>query len=553
MAEAHQPLLVYDRIDENRRHTYLLLLTFVILILPLACVPAVFLSLFYSNTHIAPLLIAITITFAIVVVWVEDFYSSGLLFKQLEARRLGAQEEPGLRRTVENLCIGAGLPQPRLFIIESASPNSFAVGRDPEHASLAVTRGLLSLLDRRELAAVIAHELSHIGNRDTRLNTILAALVTTLCFPVKLGTWMRGLALPQDKRALGVLAFLSLVIGVTTQCDEIFAGRVSHRSHDPRGVILERPWRILWGAVHNPWLIVIAAYAIFAAPALAAFVRRSISREREFQADADAVLLTRDSEALALALAKVSAAAGAGMRAGAATAHLYFVDPLPSDAAWSDRLFPSHPGTVERIDLLAKMGSAVPPGALLRAASAGNRYENEAASRLMAQELTMSGPPVIGEDTQRGAQVTLSAPETLLYREPNGSSAVLAKLDRGSVVTYLETALNFARVQTSDGVGYIARFRRVDHESISDDFAIDEQTPIGTGLQLTADTPLYERADGWSNVLEYLNAGTNVTFNGLTGNFARVAVAYTAGYISRLAPARHLESGVPTHSPAAES
>ena len=97
-------------------------------------------------------------------------------------------KDPGLFRTVENLCIGAGLPRPALYIIESTEPNAFTTGCDPEHASLVINRGLLHLLDERELAAVVAHELSHIGNHDTDFSTMLAALVETVRFPLTVVT-----------------------------------------------------------------------------------------------------------------------------------------------------------------------------------------------------------------------------------------------------------------------------------------------------------------------------------------------------------------------------
>src|SRR5262249_32491957 len=114
---------------------------------------------------------------------VATFFSSTILLQHLGAHRIDFDEQINLRRTVENLCIGAGLPVPAIYVVNSDIANSFALGRDPEHASLVVSTGLLSLLTERDLPAVIAHELSHIGNHDTRLGTILAAVVATLRWP----------------------------------------------------------------------------------------------------------------------------------------------------------------------------------------------------------------------------------------------------------------------------------------------------------------------------------------------------------------------------------
>src|SRR5262245_48863153 len=137
------------------------------------------------------LLVAFTfvaIGFAAITVFLIWRYGTRMLLRAAHAKPVGIGEETALIRLVENLCIGAGLPMPRVYVVESPAPNAFATGRDPQTASLVVTRGLLTLLDRRELQGVIAHELSHIGNHDTRLSTTLAALVTTLCLPIRIVT-----------------------------------------------------------------------------------------------------------------------------------------------------------------------------------------------------------------------------------------------------------------------------------------------------------------------------------------------------------------------------
>ena len=133
-------------------------------------------------------LIAVVIGFVAVTMFLIAWYGSNALLRMSGARRVELDGEPELVRAVENLCIAAGLPRPAIYVVESPAPNAFAVGRDSQHASLIVTRGLLTLLDRRELEGVIAHELSHIGNHDIRLSTTLAALVTTLRLPFRFVT-----------------------------------------------------------------------------------------------------------------------------------------------------------------------------------------------------------------------------------------------------------------------------------------------------------------------------------------------------------------------------
>jgi heat shock protein HtpX len=176
MSEAAHSALVYDRIDANRRKTFLLLAGFAGLLLPIAYV---------VSRYVAPQAVVAAIVLAIGVAWVGYRWTSGFLLRRIHARELGRDEEPDVRQVVENLCIGAGLPQPTLYLVDSVAPNAFATGLDPNHAALAVTHGLLRLLDRRELEGVVAHELSHIGNHDTRLSTMVAAIAGTMTFPVR--------------------------------------------------------------------------------------------------------------------------------------------------------------------------------------------------------------------------------------------------------------------------------------------------------------------------------------------------------------------------------
>ncbi|HJZ97333.1 MAG TPA: M48 family metalloprotease, partial [Candidatus Solibacter sp.] len=197
------------------------------------------------------------------------------------------ENEAEAKRILENLAIGAGLPAPKLYVIESSVPNAFAAGPDPQHAVVAVTRGALRLFcDKRELEGVLAHEMSHIGNHDIRLNTIVASIALFLRIPYLMfrrqlssSTWRYGRA----RRGMG-----------------------------------------FWELVLSP----IGIYILFIAPILGALIRAAVSREREFLADGDAALLTRYPEGLARALAKIGGAGSSVKGSNPAFSHFYFADPV---------------------------------------------------------------------------------------------------------------------------------------------------------------------------------------------------------------------------------
>jgi heat shock protein HtpX len=248
-----------------------------------------------------------------------------MMLRMTGARPLGPGQEPELVLLVDNLCIGAGLSPPRMYLVESTAPKVFATGRDSRDASLVVTRGLLALLDRRELEGVIARELSHIGNHDIRLTTTLAAL--------------GGVAAPPIELRL-IASFV------------VAGGLMSFRGPLGYPDALD-----LGGLVLLPLAVAVSFFCVMVASPLAAMlIRRAVSHQRELLADADAMLLTRDPETLALALVKISAAAGNGPRA----------------------MFPSYPPLKERIDLLARMGEGIAPSAIQAARNAGARIEASA-------------------------------------------------------------------------------------------------------------------------------------------------------------------------------
>jgi heat shock protein HtpX len=307
LADTTQPVLVYDRIDQNRRNTFLLLFLFVVLLAGASIAIGIILGLPYP---FAPLLIIPFLIIALI-----SYYSSSQVTLAIsQAHEVTKEEEPQLYRTVENLCIGAGLPMPKIYVIEDGSPNAFATGRDPDHAAIAVTRGLLQKLDKLELEGVIAHELSHIGNYDIRLMTIVVVLA--------------GLAALMADLALRLTLFGA-------------GRRSSNRDRSGGAAVL-----IIYA---------VALVAIILTPIAAQLIRFAISRQEEFLADASAALLTRYPEGLARALEKISADPDPLEVANKATAHLYINDPLREHESFLNNLFSTHPPVEERIRRLRAM------------------------------------------------------------------------------------------------------------------------------------------------------------------------------------------------------
>jgi Zn-dependent protease with chaperone function len=314
MSESQSPVLVHNRIEKNHRTTIILLALVPLVLLPYAAGIAVWWApmvaleaISYGPDAIAFLglelqppwgelrLVLITagsvLTIMTMVTLVAALVYRHVILGRTGAKPLAPDQEPDLQQLVESLCIGAGLPPPRLYLIESAVPNAFATGRDPAHATLTLTRGLLTLLTRRELEGLVAHELSHIANHDSRLNTAVAAVVATLRLPIAsvtgayrlLGAIHPGVGL---LFLFGVFSFLSAIA-----CTAVLALFVGLEPDIP-GI---------------PWLrsreVIMAVSTLFMlfGPALGLFIRQGVARQREYLADAEAVLLTRDPEGLALA------------------------------------------------------------------------------------------------------------------------------------------------------------------------------------------------------------------------------------------------------------
>jgi len=222
------------------------------------------------------------------------------------SKEIEKKDNPELYRSVENLCITAGLPLPKIYISNEEQPNAFTTGRNKENATVVVTRGLLNKLDRRELGGVIAHELAHIGNRDVFLASLVVILV-------------------------GVVSLLSRLF----LRFNYFRQR-RNRKNNSGGIF------VLLGFI-----------GALLAPLVALLIRMSISRKREFLADADGALLTRDPQGLASALRKISSDSVPIRRLDSSTAHLYFSNPFRGNGI--AKLFMTHPPVEERIKSLEKL------------------------------------------------------------------------------------------------------------------------------------------------------------------------------------------------------
>lgn len=298
--------LVYHEIGSNKRKTIALLGAFLLLIIALGWV--------FSRAYSEPGILYIAAGFSIVYALISYFASSRITLALSRAKEVQASDEPELYRTVENLAITAGLPVPKLYIIEDAAPNAFATGRDPEHAAVAVTRGLLQKLNKTELEGVIAHELSHIGNYDIRLMTLVVVLVGVLTLLADF--------------------FLRL---------SFFGGRGRSRGGG--------------GQLQVIFMIAGILLAVLS-PIIAVLIQLAISRKREFLADASATLLTRYPEGLASALEKIASDHKPLEAANKATAHLYIANPLKNkkgSVSWLAKMFRTHPPAEERIERLRNM------------------------------------------------------------------------------------------------------------------------------------------------------------------------------------------------------
>jgi heat shock protein HtpX len=360
---APRRVVVFDRIDSNRRKTVLLCGISGFAMIPVVAGLSPYftfwvmlylpgLSDFMQDaskgiTAYIVLIVSIPLILVTGALYLQYRYADRIALRMAQAKPLGRDRERRLWDTVEGLCLGTGLPLPQLHIIETEVPNAFSVGLSPDRSSLVVTRGLLSLLTPRELEGVLAHELSHIGNQDIRLNTMVTAMGAILRLPFRLLTapvrflfhvhWLLG---------AGALFFVGQMFLLSFH----YAGGLSSFDElDPTGQL--RTLALVQSGV--------VLYAFFVAPLIGFLFPLAISRQRELLADADAARLTLNPPSLARALAKITGGGNGPMKGSHAMAHLYIVDP-PGAGWWKGRLS-THPPVGERIELLAGMGDGILP------------------------------------------------------------------------------------------------------------------------------------------------------------------------------------------------
>lgn len=289
---------LYTEQSKNVIKTWLLMSVFFIVVIGFGW----FFSLYYGNSNILYFFVIFSILMNIFSYWFSD-----KIVLTLAGAKLAKREEYfDLYTSVENLSITAGLPMPKVYVVADNAPNAFATGRNKEHAVVAVTTGLLAILDKTELEGVIAHELSHVGNRDMLLSTVVVVLV----------------------------GFISIIADSFTR--SLFFGR--NRDNDSKS-----------GGV----MMLIGIVLSILAPFIAILIQLAISRKREFLADASGALLTRYPEGLAHALAKISQKSIPMARQSSAIAHLYIADPKGSKFGKKIAgLFATHPPVEERIKAL---------------------------------------------------------------------------------------------------------------------------------------------------------------------------------------------------------
>jgi len=298
---------IHSAIQSNITKTYLIMSLFVAFVVGVAYVLGQALGYGTDFVWIAVILSVLS-SFA------SYYFGDSMILALSRARPADRKRDFDFFTVAENLAIAAGIPKPKLYVIDDSAMNAFATGRDPRHAVVVATSGILAKLDRRELEGVIAHELSHIKNFDTRLMAVVAVLVGTVAF-------------------LADMFLRSLWWG----------GGRSRSRDDERG----------WGAI----LLLVGIILAMITPILATLIQLAVSRRREFLADASGALLTRYPEGLARALEKISKDREVLEAATNATAHLYITNPFKGKQfhAVFSNLFDTHPPVAERIRLLRSM------------------------------------------------------------------------------------------------------------------------------------------------------------------------------------------------------
>jgi len=292
---------LYTHTESNTRKTFLLVGVFLVFIIALGWL--------FSYVLGSYIILLIAVIFSIGMSFGSYWFSDKFVLQMTKAKPIKKEDNPELYRIIENLSITAGLPIPKIYILNESQPNAFATGRDKEHAVVVVTRGLLEKLERVELEGVIAHELSHIGNKDMLLQTIVVVLVGIIALA---SNWFLRISFFGGGRRKGNSGLILLILGIV---------------------------------------------AAILAPLAATLIKLAISRKREFLADADGALLTRYPEGLARALEKISKDPSSLKVANNSTAHLFIASPFrgKEKKSFFTRIFMTHPPVEERITALRGM------------------------------------------------------------------------------------------------------------------------------------------------------------------------------------------------------
>ncbi|MCU1439085.1 MAG: protease [Rhodoglobus sp.] len=291
---------MYRNIAKNKRNTVFIILLFLVIIGGLGALAA----WVYNDVSIVIITLVIATGYALI----QYFAASSQALSLSGARQIQKADNPRLYRIVENLSITTGTPMPKVYIINDPAPNAFATGRDPQHASVAATTGLLELMDDSELEGVMAHELGHVQNYDIRVSMIVFGLVV----------------------AIGFISDIFLRFA-------FFGGRGNNNNSGG-----------------NPIVLVFGIVALLIAPLVAAVVQAAISRQREYLADATGALTTRHPDALASALEKLGAYARPVQRQNSTMAHMWIADPMKPGIM--DKLFSTHPPIPARVQRLIESG-----------------------------------------------------------------------------------------------------------------------------------------------------------------------------------------------------
>jgi heat shock protein HtpX len=296
-------MITYTHIARNKFYSILLIFIFLLIVIGI--------GFFAAQVYNAPGIVVIAVLFSTISAFISYFFSDKITLSMSGAKQVDLKTSPELYQIVENLSIAAGLPMPRVYIIEDSAMNAFATGRNPKNAVVCVTTGILARLNKTELEGVLAHELSHIGNYDIRFMTLVVVLVGVITL---LSDWLLRIS--------------------------FFGGDNDNKNN-------------------NAIFLIIGLILLIISPIVAMLIQLAVSRKREFLADSTGALLTRYPEGLASALEKISQDHEPLEAANKATAHLYIANPLKDQkgksTSWFAGLFNTHPPIEERVKRLREM------------------------------------------------------------------------------------------------------------------------------------------------------------------------------------------------------